>query len=217
MGAGTVGILLAGGRGARLGAGVPKALAVVGDVTLLERAIRTLARVGDAVVVAAPRALDLPLPVAAPETRVPVRRALDAGEGPLAGLVAALGVMRFERAVVLGVDFPLMRAEALATLAARLAYAGAGEPAPPAVVPAPDGVLQPLAAAYGWSAAEALAEAYGRGERSFVRAVESLGPRVLGPEALAALPGGLENFFNLNTPEDRDIAERRLRERVESP
>lgn len=208
-GTGTVGILLAGGRGSRLGLEIPKAMARVGGRTLLERAIETLSPCCDVVVVAAPRNLPFTVPARAANGR-DVLRASDVGDGPLGGVTAALGVARRARAVILGVDFPLMRYEMLDALLARLAYAGAGDAAPPAVVPSPDGVLQPLAAAYAWSTLEALAEAHGRGERSIVAAVGDLGPRVLTEQELADLPGGLENFLNLNRPADLIRAEQRL-------
>ncbi len=203
----TRGVLLAGGRGQRLGAEVPKALVRVGGTTLLERALATLAEVCDEVVVAAPRTLDLPVPAGA-------RRVCDEGRGPLDGLVASLAEATFQGACVLGVDFPLMTPT---TLAALLAPLTSVDPHPPiAVVPAPDDVLQPLAAAYAPAAAAALAAAFDCGERSVVRAVRALDPRVLGPRELAGLPGGAESFFNLNTAADLAVAERRLRERVGS-
>ncbi|HEV2105150.1 MAG TPA: NTP transferase domain-containing protein, partial [Candidatus Eisenbacteria bacterium] len=62
-----LGVLLAGGRGARLGAGGPKALATLAGRTLLSRAHAILAAVCDAVVVVAPAALALPV---APGERV---------------------------------------------------------------------------------------------------------------------------------------------------
>ena len=216
MGGTTLGILLAGGRGTRLGLGVPKALARVGGITLLERALDTLGRCCERVVVVAPRDLELAaLPSAVGGGAV--TRAFDPGEGPLGATVAALAAGAFTRAALLGVDFPLMRAEMIAGLLARLAYGGAGEAAPPAVVPAPDGGPQPLAAAYAWSAVVALAEAFGRGERSIVTAVTDLGPRLLHAGELSDLPGGLENFLNLNRPEDLAAAERLLRERAALP
>lgn len=192
-----IGVLLAGGRGNRLGLGQPKALALLGGETLLARARATLAAVCDQVLVVAPPALDLPLPGSS-------LRAFDEGVGPLGGIAAACAAVAFERACVLGVDFPLVRPEALAAMLELLDAA-------PAVVPAPGGRPQPLVAAYGREAIVALAGAYARGERSVVRAVQSLSPRFLAPAEIDALPGGHDNVFDVDTRDDLAEAERRLR------
>ncbi|MBI5710162.1 MAG: NTP transferase domain-containing protein [Candidatus Eisenbacteria bacterium] len=195
--AGTLGVLVAGGRGARLGLRLPKALARVGGRTLLERALETLGGACDEIVVAAPAGLRLPVP--------PGARADDVAgiEGPLSGLVAGLAARPFARALVLGVDFPLMPAALLRSLADRL-----GDRA--AVVPAPGGIPQPLAAAYAPRAAAALAERLAAGERAVTVAVLALDPLLLGEAELARLEGGVESFLNFNTPGDGTRAESRL-------
>ena len=193
----TLGVLLAGGRGRRLGGDGPKALARVGGETLLERAHAVLAAVCGEVVIVAPGALALPVPAACRVADPPGR------EGPLAGLVAGLGARSFERAVVLGVDFPLMRPAALAALRDALGHETA-------LVPVPAGVPQPLAAIYAARARAPLAAALERGERALTPAVLALAPRLAEGDALARLEGGLENFFNLNHPEDVAQAERCL-------
>src|SRR5438093_861436 len=106
----TLGVIVAGGRGARLGLGRPKAFAEVGGMTLLARAEAVLAALCDAIVIAAPASLELP-----PHRFPRVADATDAAV-PLAGLVAGLAKLPFARAVALGVDFPLMRPEAFAAL-----------------------------------------------------------------------------------------------------
>ena len=58
---GTLGILVAGGQGSRLGLGIPKALAPFAGGTLLSHALATLRTASDEVVVCAPRSLALPL------------------------------------------------------------------------------------------------------------------------------------------------------------
>jgi molybdopterin-guanine dinucleotide biosynthesis protein A len=200
---GTLGVLLAGGAGSRLGLAVPKALAPLAGETLLAHGLRTLAALCDPVVVAAPAALDLPLPAEGSFARV---FDVEGPRCPLAGIVAGLGATSFERAVVLGVDFPLATPAALAAMVERLGDHQA-------VVPAPGGFLQPLAAVYASAARAILAGRLEAGERSIVRALVSLDVLRLDDVALSELPGGLETFFNLNTPDDLADAERRLEAR----
>jgi molybdopterin-guanine dinucleotide biosynthesis protein A len=208
-----LGVLVAGGRGARLGLDVPKALVRVAGRSLLDRSLDCLAALCDHVVVAAPATMELELPRGNGGPRPRVTRATDpvGGEGPLAGLVAGMGSESFERAIVLGVDFPLILPSTLAALVAHLgAFGSAAAEGPSAVVPAPRGVSQPLAAAYAAAARDPLERAFASGERSVVAAVASLDPVLLRDDELEGLPGGLESFFNLNTASDLAEAERRL-------
>ncbi len=203
----TLGVLVAGGAGARLGFVVPKALVRVGEATLLERGLRTLAAIADEIVIAAPADLALPPPLE-PIRGLAGREAARASDppgfvGPLAGVVAGLSSCPFERAVVLAVDLPFATAAALSELLARLGHRQA-------VIPVAGGFPQPLAAAYAASARPILAARLEAGERYLVRAVEVLDAERLDEEAVKRLPGGLENFFNLNTREDLAEAERRL-------
>jgi molybdopterin-guanine dinucleotide biosynthesis protein A len=189
-------VVLAGGKGRRLQIGAPKALARVAGVTLLERAVGTLRAICDEVVTVAPEELALPIPAGS-------RRVHDSGRGPLEALVAGLEAAPYQRALVLGVDFPLISPATLTAIAERLGGAVAA-------VPRPGAWLQPLVAAYAPSAAAALAAAIAHGERALLVAVEEIGPRVIEPDEVAALPGGIEGFLNLNGPEDLAEAERRL-------
>jgi molybdopterin-guanine dinucleotide biosynthesis protein A len=190
-----LGVLLAGGRGRRLGAG-PKALAKVAGATLLERASATLEAACDEFVIVAPAGLGL---------RAPGGRRIvhDEGRGPLPALLAGLHAAPCDLALVLGVDFPLVRPATLAAIAARLGNA-------PAAVPRPGAMLQPLVAAYAPAARDALEAAAARRERALVAAVASIGPRVIEAEELEALPGGPAVFLNVNTPAELAEAARRL-------
>lgn len=188
---------MAGGRGERLAAGVPKALVRLGGRTLLERAIETLSSVCPDVRIAAPSAMPLPVE--------PDRRIDDAapGGGPLAGLVAALDGAGDDPVVVLGVDLPFVGEDTLRALLDALGEA-------PALVPSPGRIPQPLAALYTRACAATLTRAYAAGERSVTRAVLALAPRLLDGAALARVPGGEGAFFNVNTPQDLAAAEARL-------
>jgi molybdopterin-guanine dinucleotide biosynthesis protein A len=196
----TLAILLAGGQGTRLGADSPKALAMCAGRTLLARALATLSSACDAVVVVAPAGLELPV--------APMLRVADPPDaaGPLAALVAGLASpagRACDEALVLAVDMPLLLP---ATLAALRALRGAAV----AVVPAPGGIPQPLAAWYTRRALAPLAASLAAGERSPSRAVSALAPAIAGDEMLASLPGGLDAWLNVNTRADLDEAARRL-------
>jgi molybdopterin-guanine dinucleotide biosynthesis protein A len=190
-----LGILLAGGRGERLGLGSPKALVRLGGRTLLERALGTLRSCCDEVVVCAPASLALPVdPAIRVDDPLP-------GGGPLPALVAGLRSRTFERAVALGVDLPFVGLDALAVVSASPMGALA-------VVPAPGGRPQPLAAAYAPGAVAPLAAAVERGERALVRAVLALPARIIEDAELVSWLGSSDEWFNLNTPDDLDFAER---------
>jgi molybdopterin-guanine dinucleotide biosynthesis protein A len=193
----TLGVLLAGGRGSRLQLGVPKALIACGGCSLLARAMATLEQLCDPVVVVAPHDMALPVPA---EQRI---ADLPGAQGPLAALIAGLGSRRFEDALVLGVDFPLLTPGALAGLRSLRGEAAA-------VLPVISGTPQPLAAWYSPRAFPVLAAALAAGVRSVTQAVMTLAPRLVGDAELAVLPGGSAAYLNLNTPADLAEAERRL-------
>jgi molybdopterin-guanine dinucleotide biosynthesis protein A len=216
----TLGVLVAGGAGERLGLGLPKARVTVGGITLLERALRTLAPVCDDLVVAAPASVALPLPagVSARGGDAP-RRVEDLGgaRGPLAGMLAGLSCAPFGRSLVLGVDFPCMETAFLAALLERLPERPPERPGDfQALVPAPGGIAQPMAAAYAPAAVPILAARHASGEAAPSRALRSLAVQLLEDAAIARLPGGPDCLFNLNTAADRSEAERRLAVRAAS-
>jgi len=200
---GTLGILLAGGAGLRLGAGVAKAEVVVGDMTLRDRALATLAETCDAIVIVSPRSRT------SAATLDDERWVEDEGAGPLSGIVAAIGADTFERALVLGVDFPLVRPRLLNALLDELHRTRAK-----AVMCAPRGIPQPLVAAFGPAAAVELKRAFEAGERSITRAMTVLGAAVVSEDFLMAHGGGLDELMNVNTPDDMAAAGRLLAERA---
>jgi molybdopterin-guanine dinucleotide biosynthesis protein A len=197
---GTHGGIPAGGEGRRLGLGVPKAMVPLGGMTLLARAIATARQICDTVTVSFPPDRELPEEA---WRGVAVAHDPGPGRGPLGGLLAALRGPAWERALVLGVDYPLVLPAALRALLDRLEGRSA-------VVPAPGGRLQPLVAVYSRAAFQSLAGAFDRGERSVVAAVTAIDPLVIPDDELAGWPGGLEAWLNVNSREDLAAAERRL-------
>lgn len=188
---GTLGVLLAGGRGRRLGLAVPKALATLGGRTFLELALEALGGACDEVVVALPAGLDLPL---AGVARVDD---LEPDAGPLAGMIAAFDTRVFDRAIVLGVDYPLMRAGVLR----ELVRAFDEQPGLDAVIPVADDRAQPLAAVYAPSAVPILRAHFEQGGRSVMEGVDRL------RTARLVMTG--DAFTHVNTPDDLARAESR--------
>ena len=190
----TLGVLLAGGRGRRLGGAQPKALALLAGRTLLDRQLATLSAVCDDIVVCVPHDLELPVP-ASMRAEDPPGMA-----GPLAGLVAGLSSRPFARALVLGVDLPGASAAALAALERSLAGGLAA-------IAGHAGRVQPLLGAYAPAARGPLCARLAAGERALVPAVMALDPRIVPADSLGE-PEWL--LFNLNLPEDARLAERHL-------
>jgi molybdopterin-guanine dinucleotide biosynthesis protein A len=200
--------ILAGGHGKRLGGPSPKALASLGPGTLLERAVATARSMSDEVLVVAPSRLGLIHPGArAVEDLLP-------DTGPLSGVVAGLEAAGTDIVVLLGVDLPLVPPDLLRALAAELAASGEEFQA---AVPRPGGRPQPLAAAYRRSAAASLRRALDSGERSLVRAVQTLAVAWIDDARIDELPGGRDALLNVNAPEDLERARARLSEPDRSP
>ena len=198
------GILLAGGRGVRLGAAVPKALVELDGVTLLDRSIATLRECCDDVIVVAPVSVEL--------GGIAARRVFDGDshEGPLAGLVAALEACDGETAAILGVDFPLVSSALLRDMANCLA----AEPPADAVIARPGGIAQPLVSVMRVRAKAALRAAFDEGVRSMHGGLARLNVRWLDDEWLAQHAGGAKALLNVNTPGDLAAAQRALAQQV---
>lgn len=202
------GIVLAGGRGERMGAALPKALVELEGVTLLDRAMATLRECCDDVIVVAPAVVDLGAFAA--------RRVFDgeSQEGPLAGLVAGLEACDGETAAILGVDFPMVSAGLFRELAECLDAAADAGDLVDAVVARPGGIAQPLVSVMRVRASAILRAAFDEGVRSMHGGIERLNVRWLDDEWLARRAGGAEALLNVNTPGELAVAQRILAQRA---
>jgi molybdenum cofactor guanylyltransferase len=192
------GIVLAGGRSARMGA--PKAALPWDGATLLGRACAALGVVTERViVVASAGGPEAPVPAGA---EVVEDRA--AGRGPLEGIAAGLGAAArtHEVAVLVAVDLPAMGPALAARLLAGLE--GGAE----AAVPWVGGRPQVLAAAYRTSLGRRARELADAGERRATalldgRAVAWLAEEdLLADPAVRAVDPGLEGLRDVDTPAD---------------
>ncbi|MBB4664150.1 molybdenum cofactor guanylyltransferase [Conexibacter arvalis] len=177
-----IGVVLAGGRGRRIGGG--KATVELHGRPLLSYPVEVLrAALGEVAVVAK---ADTELP---PLPDVPIWIEPDEPRHPLAGIVHALAAAEERPVLVAAGDLPFLTAE----LVGRLARADAH--GRPAVVPRAGGRLQPLLARYERAAAAPLAAALRRPDGALTDAVEALAPKVVEVADERA-------FFNVNLPED---------------
>jgi molybdopterin-guanine dinucleotide biosynthesis protein A len=191
--------VVAGGAASRYG-GSPKGLFEVGGRRILDRVVESLARATGAppaIIANAPDAASWrPDLVVVPDV-VP-------GQGALGGILTA--VERFAPVVCLAWDMPFVPAGLLAALAARLDGADAA-------LPESDSRrgVEPLCAAYGSACSPAIRAALERGEaravgfHPYVRVARLPREDVLqygDPDVL---------FFNVNTPDDLERAERLCR------
>lgn len=190
-----LGAVLAGGEGRRFGG--PKAGALVGGLSLLERAVATLREVVADVVVVSSR------PV--PEIGVPVIPDRVAGAGPLGGLDAALRAARdrgYEGVLLVACDLPLLSGVVLGRVAEALGDHPAAAPE------RPTGGIEPLCAAYRVSLLPTVEARLAQEDRSLHALFREARGRAV-PATRIDAPES--TFLNVNTPDDRVRAEAALR------
>lgn len=186
-----LGVILAGGRGRRMG-GVPKADIALAGQSLLARAEARLAPQ------VALLAVNANTPV---ETELHVLPDPVAGHpGPLAGILAALDWtlgIGGRHVVTVAVDTPFFPCD----LVPRLVLAGEGHPEGLAIAASSDGV-QPVFGLWPVDLRDDLAKALAGGIRKVTDWTDRHGP------ALAHFDGETPPpFFNINSPEDLNRAE----------
>ena len=182
MGSDPIGVVLAGGRGRRLGGA--KATAKLQGRPLISYPLAALRQVLEEVVVLAKEDTQLP---SLPGTTVWVER--DPRQHPLIGLLEALARASGRPVLVCAVDLPLVTPQLVKELAS--------EPAHTATIAAHQGAIQPLLGYYHPDAVGPLRSA-GTG-LSLKQAVKMLRPRLLETE-------NPELLTNVNTPADLERA-----------
>jgi molybdopterin-guanine dinucleotide biosynthesis protein A len=212
MGSDTLGAVLAGGRGSRLGGA--KAAVELGGRPLIAYPLAALAAAGIEAVVCAKAGKDPP-PLTSrgsfrthivrkePRNEVPVLEEPDEPRHPLCGIVTALrvgegpGGVATRPVIAVACDMPFVAPELLAFLA---------EVDDPLVVPVVDDRLHPLLGRYAPALLPELEAALKR-EEPLTRTVKSLNPRLLGEEELARFGDPRRLLFNVNDPADLREAE----------
>jgi molybdopterin-guanine dinucleotide biosynthesis protein A len=200
-----MGFLIAGGRSSRMGA--DKAFLDFGGQTLLDRALTVMGAVcGKVTIVGDPgRFAEYGSPKYDAAKCGSVVADIFSGCGPLAGIHAALVHSTAELNLMLAVDMPYISRELLAFL-----FATAEDADNHAIVTVPrtNKGFQPLCAVYRRDFSVAAEQALRAGKYKIDAAFSSVSTRVIGEGELAAAGFSEQIFFNVNTPQDRRVAER---------
>ncbi len=181
----TIGAVLAGGAGSRIGGS--KATVKLRGRPLISYPLRAVVKAGLEPLVVAKASTELP------ELDVPVAREEPRDHHPLHGVISALRAAGGRPVIVVACDMPLVSAELLTWLDSLAATA----------IPTVGGILQPLLARYDNSAEPTLVAAVREG-RSAQAAALALKPRLIGEAELAAF-GNPEDLL-LNVNDERDLA-----------
>ena len=176
-------VILAGGESRRMGR--DKAEVMFQGETLLDRAIANLEPLFANIVVSVRHPLSIKLP-----------QVVDAGGGPMAGLVTALEDVRTDWIFAIGVDMPFI-------VPAVLKYMAAEREGRDAVLAEVEGYLQPMPAFYARSSClPAMQSRIAQGCRSLMRLMPLLNSAVLTEKDLRLLDPDLRSFVDFDTPED---------------
>ena len=185
-----IGVILAGGESRRMG--TDKALIEIGGISLLARTCRALQAVCDCCIVVSNS--EQAHRVAGAEF------ALDGypGKGPLGGIITAMDACGEGIYIAVGCDMPGIQASVIQLLLEQL---NSDATAQAAAFETEHG-LQPLGAAYRFSAAEALRGRLLEGRLSLRGALAALNTRIIERPLLNAADLHGLCFLNANTPED---------------
>ena len=189
------GIVIAGGKGTRLG-GRDKAFLEVHGEPIIVRTLRTLQTVFSQTVVVTLH----PERFAALQTDVAVD--VYPGAGPLAGIHAGLLAARAPYAFVVACDMPLLEPEVIRFLVDRIGPdVDAG---PDAIVPWWDGDMEPLHAVYATRCAPVIERCLAHGEQAVRQFLKHARVDYVPEEQLARFAGAARSFTNVNTPGELD-------------
>lgn len=135
----------------------------------------------------------------------PVMEDIYPGQGPLAGIHAALAGTRTELNLIVAVDMPFLEPALLSYLVAQARRTPAL-----VVVPAAGGGLQPLCAVYRKALAEVAERSLRTGENKIARLFSQVETRVIDQKDLERNGFTEEMFRNLNTEQDWQEAKLKL-------
>ncbi len=190
------GVVLAGGLSQRMGRS--KAALLIGGEPLVQRVVRRMRlALGNVVVVGSDE-----LAALVPNTRIVQDLPLHQGQGPLAGLEAALNAIETPYAFVVACDMPFV---APALVEAMVALAGAN-PSNDALVLRTRHGVEPLHAVYSQSCLPAITRQLDAGKRSLQHLLSQLRVGEVPTELVSRNDPTGRSAFNANSPEEWEYA-----------
>ncbi len=198
------GIVLAGGRSARLGH--DKLTEVFGGRTIIEKVVERVASLVDEVVIVT--AGDREMPEFEEMSSVRVVTDLFPGKGPLVGLYTGLKESRNELNLVAAADMPFLSVNLLRHM---LDLADGYD----VTIPRTGDGVEPLHAVYSSSCLSRIEAMLADDELSVYRLIPRLNVRYVDEDEIAAIDPERRSFFNINTEDDlrraRELAGRKCR------
>lgn len=186
------GVVLAGGLSQRMGQS--KAALLIGGEPLVRRVVRRLRlALRDVVVVGSSD-----LTALVPDTRIIQDRALHQGQGPLAGLEAALDVIETPYAFVVACDMPFVSPD----LVRAMVDLAVAEPSRDALVLRTSQGVEPLHAVYSRACLPVVTQQLDAGERSLQRLLPHLRVGEAPTDLMSRYDPAGRSAFNANTPEE---------------
>lgn len=185
------GVILAGGRSSRYG--VNKAFVQIEGVSLIERAVRSLRRVFERII----------LITNTPEEHhfmgLPMHEDLVKGLGPMGGIYTGLEKISEEAGFFVACDMPFINPR----LVRYMTQIGKGFDA---VVPRVGWMLEPLHALYTRDCLPAIRGLIDSNEYQIVKAFPKIRVRYVDEEEIRSVDRELKSFLNINRPEDLGAA-----------
>jgi molybdopterin-guanine dinucleotide biosynthesis protein A len=194
-----MGFILAGGKSSRMGPNTDKAFLDFHGQSLLDRALAVAGMVCDRVTIVGDPARFAKV---GSSKYVPVVADIFPGCGPLAGMHTALTHSPAELNLMLAVDMPFVTRELLAFV-----FATAEASDAVITVPRTSRGFQPLCAVYRRDFSTVAEQALLVGKYKVDAAFSGVPVRAIEENELAAAGFSEQNFFNVNTPQDRQAAE----------
>ena len=147
-------------------------------------------------------------PASFPDCGVTTVRDILSVRSPLTGIHAGLIQMQADYAFCISCDMPLIHPEIIRTLT------GAIDDVTDVVVPASGTYFQPLCAVYSKKCIPYIESQLKQGELKADHLYTKIRLKKFPYEQLQSIDPGLRSFFNVNTPQDVDTAERLLRDKL---